>query len=124
VSRRTILLALGGGGAAVVGGLIAVVVVEDTLDQRRVERRVRQRLQAAIPVGTPVWQAHAVLDGIRPHVDQRFNAAFGNRTGLDYLYLMWNEPADALHRVEAAVVHKDGAVTEVLVEIDSSNDPR
>ena len=123
MSRRAILLAVGGGAAAV-GGVIAVVVIEQTLDQRRVERRVRQRLQAAIPVGTPVWQAHAVLDGIRPHVDQRFNAAFGNRTGLDYLYLMWNEPANALHRVEAAVVHKDGAVTEILVEIDASNDPR
>jgi hypothetical protein len=123
VSRRAILLALGG-GAAVVGGLIAVVVIQQTLDQRRVERRVKQRLQAAIPVGTPVWQAHAVLDRIRPHVNRRFNASFGDRTQLDYLYLMWNEPGDLLHRVEAAVVHKDGAVTELLVEIDSSNDPR
>lgn len=112
---------LAGVAAALPVALLGVALINHELDCRRLERRVKLQLQAAIPVGAPVSQAYTVLDQIRPHVQRRTSAPFEDRKQLDYLYLMWHEAA---HRMEAAVVHKDGRVTEILVEGDSANDPR
>jgi hypothetical protein len=85
---------------------------------------MRQALSAEIPVGTSVNDAVARLRKRGFEVSSQTDASFAEngavRNHLDYLYGAMSERIGlfASRQWQVAVVHQDGAVTEILVRVD------
>ena len=73
-------------------------------------------LREHVPVGTPVSDAQAFLEREGFKCQQKTNAPFGDRVGLDYVYCdrSRSEGGVVSRRWQIALVHRDGKVTEIL----------
>jgi hypothetical protein len=77
--------------------------------------RMVEAVLGQVPVGTPVDDAQRFMEREGFKCSRSSNAAFLDRTGLDYVYCDRSEGSGAVQRRwQVAVVHRGGKVTEVL----------
>ena len=77
--------------------------------------RMVEAILAQVPVGTPVDDAQRFMEREGFKCSRSTNAAFLDRTGLDYVYCdRWEASGFVKRRWQVAIVHRDGKVTEVL----------
>jgi hypothetical protein len=81
------------------------------------ENLMQTAVVRGIGIGAPIEEARYKMQRSGFQCVPKKNAAWGNRTGIDYLYCERREtsgvPVKQLWRI--ALVEQDGAVTEVLV---------
>ena len=73
-----------------------------------------ETVQGQVPPGTPVDEALRFMEREGFKCSRTVNGSFGERNGLDYLYCDRSEGGIVQRRWQAAIVHRDGKVAEVL----------